>query len=63
MCRIMVIRSPCVTRPAADRGVGLSALCRRRRPRWEGTLTPDRAGHAERGAGAHGDEVTDAQCG
>jgi hypothetical protein len=41
MCRIMMIRSPCVgmTRPAACPVVGLSALGRRRRPRWEGTLT------------------------
>jgi hypothetical protein len=55
MCRIMVIRSPCagMTRP----GVGLSAPCRRRRPRWEGTLTRTVPGMPSAVPGPHGDGV------
>jgi hypothetical protein len=51
MCRIMVIRSPCVgmTRPAACPVVGLSALGRRRRPRWEGADLGGVAGVAQCG--------------
>jgi hypothetical protein len=58
MCRIMVIRSPCVgmTRSAADRG-GSERAVQEAQAALGGHADPDRAGDAERGAGAHGDGV------
>jgi hypothetical protein len=58
MCRIMVIRSPCVgmTRPAAGRG-GSERAVQEAQAALGGHADPDRAGDAERGAGAHGDGV------